>query len=454
MNEVKIQERDLINVELLNCYNYYEVSHSLSIKKENLVNEYHQCKTDIENINKRITKEHILNVPEFRTNIFAEREQARESALLEADSYYKESCNDIDAEFELEKELAIDDFISEKVNKIHSKVKKIMLLSFGGLFGVLIICAMVDACIENFILDSLICALLLMLSIFGFIFTLIFSRAIKNIVDHFCESHYIKLYKNNVEFLPQSILNELDEKNASYQKKFMTKDEKFDKLMREFETEISKKYFSDNFISNNLEEIIKYNPDLNEYLNIKEERKSELSNQISELDIKILKLNTEEKNQLLNSLETLPVYYFNEDAVNKMLFLMANKRADTIKELVNLYEEIQWQNKLINGLADISLNIKGLVRDLNENFQTLGRQLKCINDNVLDAKVVISDSVNEMRNAILINAASNILNTKVLSQIKDDNAKHYLEMSNNINRLSCYLSFPTKDKTETHDHLY
>ena len=173
-----------------------------------------------------------------------------------------------------------------------------------------------------------------------------------------------------------------------------------------------------------------------------------------ELDIKILKLNTEEKNQLLNSLETLPVYYFNEDAVNKMLFLMANKRADTIKELVNLYEEIQWQNKLINGLADISLNIKDLVRDLNENFQSLGRQLKCINDNVLDAKVVVSDSVNEMRNAILINAASNILNAKVLSQIKDDNAKHYLEMSNNINRLSCYLSFPTKDRTETHDHLY
>ena len=454
MNEVKIQEKDLINVELLNCYNYYEVSHTLSTKKEKLTNEYHQCKIDVENINKRVTKEHVLNVPEFKSIILAEREQAHEKALLDAENYYEESLHDINTEFIVEKELAIDDFISEKVSKIHPKVKKILLLSFGGLFAMLTIFAMVDAYIENFMLDSLIYALLVMISIFGFVFTLIFSRAIKNMVDCLCESHYIKLYKNNVEFLPQNVLNELEEKNISYQKKFMTKEEKFDMLMREFETKISEKYFSDSFISNNLEKIIKNNSDLNEYLNLIKERKSELSNQISELDTKIIKLNTEEKNQLLNSLETLPVYYFNEDAVNKMLFLMANKRADTIKELVNLYEEIEWQNKLIADLADIRLNIKGLVRDLNENFQTLGRQLKCINDNVVDAKIVVSDSVNDVRNAILTNSATNILNAKLLSQIKDDNAKHYLKMSNNINRLSCYLSFPVKDKTEMNDHLY
>ena len=84
----------------------------------------------------------------------------------------------------------------------------------------------------------------------------------------------------------------------------------------------------------------------------------------------------------------------------------------------------------------------------------MGRQLKCINDNVVEAKIVVSDSVNDVRNAILTNSATNILNAKLLSQIKDDNAKHYLKMSNNINRLSCYLSFPVNDKTEMNNHLY
>lgn len=83
----------------------------------------------------------------------------------------------------------------------------------------------------------------------------------------------------------------------------------------------------------------------------------------------------------------IPMYYLDDsNAVNKMLFLMLNKRADTIKELINLYEQETWQASILEkveiinqsmiiqskimleGLVKANANIERLVNDL-ENLE-------------------------------------------------------------------------------------
>ncbi len=80
----------------------------------------------------------------------------------------------------------------------------------------------------------------------------------------------------------------------------------------------------------------------------------------------------------------IPMYYLDDsNAVNKMLFLMLNKRADTIKELINLYEQETWQASILEKLDTTNqtmiiqskIMLEGLVKT-NENIERLINDLE------------------------------------------------------------------------------
>lgn len=79
----------------------------------------------------------------------------------------------------------------------------------------------------------------------------------------------------------------------------------------------------------------------------------------------------------------IPSYYLNnKDAVKRMLFLMLNKRADTVKELVNVFENEKWQQEVLGRLSAYT---QGLVTQ---------------NRVVLQGLVAINDSVNAASNNV------------------------------------------------------
>lgn len=66
---------------------------------------------------------------------------------------------------------------------------------------------------------------------------------------------------------------------------------------------------------------------------------------------------TDEINRLKRN-SIIPIFYLdNDNAVEKMLFFMLNKRADTVKELVNLYETTVWQDAILKQLYLTNKNL-------------------------------------------------------------------------------------------------
>ena len=118
--------------------------------------------------------------------------------------------------------------------------------------------------------------------------------------------------------------------------------------------------------------------------------------------------------QILN---VIPVYYFQKDAVTKMLFFYLNKRADTIKELINLYEQTVFEAALLKAVDNISVSVNKLSATLNDNFRTLGLQLGVLNETVCQ------------------NTKVQVLNKEKLSQIEDNNTKYYMEIINELQSL-------------------
>lgn len=165
-------------------------------------------------------------------------------------------------------------------------------------------------------------------------------------------------------------------------------------------------------------------------LNEKKEHQVQISKEILKINNELASIRTK--------IKAIPVYYFqNPDAIKKMLFLMINKRADTIKELVNLYEETEWQSSLLKSVSNVSLQIGTLKNDLMVNFKILSTELGIINRNVSDINSNILDLKSELIN---INSNSNKIVdvnkdiTKQLMRIEDTNTKQYYLICNELQK--------------------
>lgn len=121
--------------------------------------------------------------------------------------------------------------------------------------------------------------------------------------------------------------------------------------------------------------------------------------------------------EILKKINVIPAYYFTEDAVSKMLFFYVNKRADTIKELINLYEQTEFEGALLKAVKNISISVDKLKQAVDGEFIRLGAQLGVLRQSVED------------------NAEQQRLNREKLSEIEDKNERYYFDIIDEMHSL-------------------
>ena len=122
-------------------------------------------------------------------------------------------------------------------------------------------------------------------------------------------------------------------------------------------------------------------------------------------------------NNVVKSLTEVPVFYFKQDAIEKMLFFYVNKRADNIRDLINLYETTVFQEAVLNSLKDIAISVDRLTATVRGSFQQLGLQLGVLNESIME------------------NTRVQRISQEKLSEIKNENERHYLEMVDAIEEI-------------------
>ncbi len=143
----------------------------------------------------------------------------------------------------------------------------------------------------------------------------------------------------------------------------------------------------------------------------------ELSNKELEfVQEKITQLKLEGK-QIVNDLTEIPAYYFKEDSVIQMLFFYVNKRANNVTDLINMYEQKVFQDKLIHAVQSIKVSIDNLANVVRSSFVTLGLQLGVINESIQE------------------NTRQLLLNKDKLAQIQDDLSRNYIQTVEHINNV-------------------
>ena len=112
----------------------------------------------------------------------------------------------------------------------------------------------------------------------------------------------------------------------------------------------------------------------------------------------------------VKQLTEIPAFYFKADAIQKMLFFYVNKRADNIRDLINLYETTVFQESVLKSLKDISISVDRLTATVRGNFQQLGLQLGVLNESIME------------------NTRVQRISQEKISEIKDENERHYLSI--------------------------
>ncbi len=130
----------------------------------------------------------------------------------------------------------------------------------------------------------------------------------------------------------------------------------------------------------------------------------------------IVKLNAEGQ-QIIQDLEIIPQYYFTKESIERMLFFFVNKRADNIKDLINLHEQTLFQEELIKGINNLSVSINKLTQAVNDGFRRLGAQLGVIN------------------NSIMENTRQMQVNKQKLDTIQDKVARNYINTVEHIHNV-------------------
>ena len=77
-------------------------------------------------------------------------------------------------------------------------------------------------------------------------------------------------------------------------------------------------------------------------------------------------------------------YLMDGDTASKLLVIMLNKRADTVKELINIFETEKWRNLLLNTICDN-------VSILYEQNEQLLNQLALANENVKNLANIVNN---------------------------------------------------------------
>ena len=155
--------------------------------------------------------------------------------------------------------------------------------------------------------------------------------------------------------------------------------------------------------------IEEYDKQLPEYLEKQRQIVAKANKNIAICNQALLALENVNK-QFVGKLTEIPAFYFKPEAVEKMLFFYVNKRADNIRDLINLYETTVFQEAVLRSLKDIAVSVDRLAETVRGSFQRLGLQLGVLNESIRE------------------NTKVQRLSVEKLAEIKDENARHYLEV--------------------------
>ena len=390
-NEIMLNEKNMIEIELLNCFNYFKVLHELERCSDNYEKLLQETKTKLE-----------------------ELDDAAYTRALE--------CNKLKEEFlatvpqKILKDLNTS--ISNQKSKYYSDKGDLSLI-FGVIFsiGVTIGSFALAKSGVFFSVLGVIASLFTMLLVYGIILQVTTIINTKQNIKDLEEHKKSLLEKYNLD--PYSIIPsdyEVDEKEFY---KWLTQRENF------------------------YESIYSELPELKETREELLNKIEELESKIASSDERIKEFTDNEKPNLSNMLQVIPVYYFEEDAVRRMLFLMVNKRADNIKELVNLYEDLVWKDQLLQGVNRLDQSLNNMVNEINKNFQLLAQHINQVGVALISSigmsTIRICESIEGVNQGIKENTNILIENQEQLKKIEDSDTRHYLEMSYNMNKINSYL---------------
>ncbi len=122
---------------------------------------------------------------------------------------------------------------------------------------------------------------------------------------------------------------------------------------------------------------------------------------------------------VVSKCKVLPQNYCNREFATRALLLIDNKRADNVKELINLYETEKWQNKVLDNLEQINSNIITLGKGIFGELRNITTGLKTL----VGGMGLIYESLGNLSNGIeklndSINSLELTVDVKVDNEIK------------------------------------
>lgn len=91
-------------------------------------------------------------------------------------------------------------------------------------------------------------------------------------------------------------------------------------------------------------------------------------------------------NEIHNYLSVVPLEYFNEEAITGMLYYYTTKRGDTIKELINLYENEKFKEKLLGTIQQNTLTMQSIGKVVVTQLFNISQKMDSLHTELINMK--------------------------------------------------------------------
>ena len=113
-------------------------------------------------------------------------------------------------------------------------------------------------------------------------------------------------------------------------------------------------------------------------------------------------------------IKIIPNFYRDFESISKLTFLYLNKRANNITDLINVYEQTKWQNKVLDSLNQLHKEMHSFeqtvvqkLNTMNQNLEKIVQQEKLQNaklDEINHQQLKQNDKLDDLKNIELYNA--------------------------------------------------
>ena len=123
---------------------------------------------------------------------------------------------------------------------------------------------------------------------------------------------------------------------------------------------------------------------------------------IKDVDKTLNQMQNNVAKEIRNYLTVIPLDYFNEEAITGMLYYYTNKRGDTIKELINLYENEKFKEKLLGSIQQNTRTMQSIGKVVVTQLQTISNKMNSLQTELK----AMQNSLEEVSRSNLANAYS------------------------------------------------